>query len=156
MNTYLKPYKEDCRYLQYATISNLPKIIAYGEFVVPDSCYIKETNHINAIDINICYNQLGYYLLYEMIENDLLKQYIDWDPTDFLRYQLSHVFITNLSMKFLKKITNKNFYGSICVDYVKKKKQNVIINTTFIFYENSSVRVKGRCEIIIENSLSKL
>ena len=35
-------------------------ISAKGRFSIPDSCYIDDTGHFNAVEFNICFNQLAY------------------------------------------------------------------------------------------------
>ena len=59
----LTPYKPHCRYLRtaavrYATARSIAA--ASGTFSIPESCYIASTGHFNAVEFNICYNQLTY------------------------------------------------------------------------------------------------
>ena len=37
-------------------------ITGKGRFSIPESCYIDSTGHFNAVEFNICYNQLAYVL----------------------------------------------------------------------------------------------
>ncbi|MGW6540873.1 FcoT family thioesterase [Streptomyces sp. NPDC055051] len=40
-----------------------------GMFTIPEPCYIDDTGHFNAVEFNICYNQLAYYTLAAMIRD---------------------------------------------------------------------------------------
>lgn len=81
----LIPYKENCRYLQHASLEYLPSdptssiqderkilLLAKGRFSVSHSCYIADTGHFNAVEFNICYNQLAYYFIAACIQHQLL------------------------------------------------------------------------------------
>jgi len=69
----LKPYRENATYLKAAEIvevndktaiagTDQKLIIGKGRFSIPESCYIDSTGHFNAVEFNICYNQLAYVL----------------------------------------------------------------------------------------------
>ncbi|NET17718.1 MAG: hypothetical protein F6K08_35290 [Okeania sp. SIO1H6] len=36
------------------------KYLVMGQFSIGESCYIDDTGHLNAVEFNICYNQLLY------------------------------------------------------------------------------------------------
>ena len=64
----LAPYFEHTTYLKEATMirrathgSEKPRdLVAAGEFHIGQSCYIQSTGHFNAVEFNICFNQLAY------------------------------------------------------------------------------------------------
>src|SRR5882724_11344285 len=70
----LKPYRPHARYLRSAQIThfrdkaaegiaaNKGLVTAAGRFSIPESCYIDDTGHFNAVEFNICYNQLAYVM----------------------------------------------------------------------------------------------
>jgi hypothetical protein len=63
----LAPYKLNCRYLLSVVAEYGQKgcslASARAEFSIPESCYIASTGHFNAVEFNICYNQLAYSLM---------------------------------------------------------------------------------------------
>ena len=73
----LIPYKPHCRYFQNAFLT------ARGEFSISESCYIAETGHFNAVEFNICFNQLSYYLIAECSHHQLLNDFSGWDINKF-------------------------------------------------------------------------
>src|SRR5690348_5245638 len=83
LENVLAPYKPHCRYLQRAHVvsgserAGLPaskgtEVSAHGDFAIPESCYIADTGHFNAVEFNICYNQLAYTLLAACVEHKWL------------------------------------------------------------------------------------
>src|SRR5262245_56508099 len=69
----LRPYRAHARYLKSAEITHVhdkavPQgrgkpsslITGMGRFSIPESCYIDHTGHFNAVEFNICFNQLAY------------------------------------------------------------------------------------------------
>ena len=68
----LKPYRPRATYLRSAEItqfseealedsaSDVSLVTGAGRFSIPESCYIDDTGHFNAVEFNICYNQLAY------------------------------------------------------------------------------------------------
>jgi FcoT-like thioesterase domain len=65
----LRPYKQNATYLKSAEITHVNdksaispgtadhKLVSgKGRFSIPESCYIDDTGHFNAVEFNICYN----------------------------------------------------------------------------------------------------
>ena len=72
----LKPYRKHAQYLKSAELTHFQDkcscatkgkdaglITAKGRFSIPESCYIDDTGHFNAVEFNICFNQLAYVCL---------------------------------------------------------------------------------------------
>src|ERR1051326_3438355 len=72
LETVLTPYKKHCRYLQSVPAekdsSGTALLNGRGTFSIPESCYIADTGPFNAVEFNICYNQLTYSLLAQAID----------------------------------------------------------------------------------------
>jgi len=123
LSRLLMPYKPHCKYLksvsvEYASDSlngptrlDLGPISAHGEFSIPESCYIQDTGHFNAVEFNICYNQIAYYLTAECIRHGLLKGVMDWNLEEYLQNQLSNCFISTFSSTFHKPMKSQRFIG---------------------------------------------
>src|SRR4051794_38330665 len=64
----LAPYKRSCVYVRREWIERegAPTSAAGGairaraELAIPESCYIDDTGHFNAVEFNICFNQVAY------------------------------------------------------------------------------------------------
>lgn len=58
----LEPYScKGCRYLidaQYSATED--SVLAYGNFTIGESAYIRSTGHFNAVELILCFNQLAY------------------------------------------------------------------------------------------------
>ncbi|MFE4628383.1 FcoT family thioesterase [Streptomyces mirabilis] len=110
----LEPYRENCRYLRGAELVETPdKIAARGRFGISESCYIDDTGHFNAVEFNICYNQLGYYLIAKCVEDELFPQFSEWSMDDFWKRQLSNVLIYKFSSRFKGMIDPRSFEGEV-------------------------------------------
>lgn len=110
----LQPYRDHSRYLRNARVTSQPDgVSAQGRFSIAESCYIDDTGHFNAVEFNICYNQLGYYLLAKCIEDDLFDAFSAWSMADFWERQLSDVLIYRLSSRFRRMINPRSFEGEI-------------------------------------------
>jgi FcoT-like thioesterase domain len=65
----LQPYRANAKYLHAAELTYVRSdaaandeaslVVGRGHFTIPASCYIDDTGHFNAVEFNICYNQLG-------------------------------------------------------------------------------------------------
>ncbi|WP_030381654.1 MULTISPECIES: FcoT family thioesterase [unclassified Streptomyces] len=110
----LRPYRDHSRYLRQARVSRQPDgVSAQGRFSIAESCYIDDTGHFNAVEFNICYNQLGYYLLAKCIEEDLFDAFATWSMADFWERQLSDVLIYRISSRYRRMINPRSFEGEI-------------------------------------------
>jgi len=80
----LRPYRPHARYLKSAEItafrakaaddkSKTALVTAGGRFSIPESCYIDDTGHFNAVEFNICFNQLAYVAFGKCLEANILK-----------------------------------------------------------------------------------
>ena len=82
----LKPYRKHAQYLKSAELTHFQDkcscatkgkdaglITAKGRFSIPESCYIDDTGHFNAVEFNICFNQLAYVAFGKCLEANILK-----------------------------------------------------------------------------------
>src|SRR5947207_14849377 len=113
----LAPYKLHCRYLQSAIVekqnSSGSVVSAWGSFSIPESCYIADTGHFNAVEFNICYNQLTYCLLAAAIDHKLLDALASWDIARFSRRQLSDFLIVQFFSSFRTPLKASGFEGKV-------------------------------------------
>jgi FcoT-like thioesterase domain len=141
----LLPYKTNCRYLKNVEFEEGEKISAKGSFSVPSSFYIDSTGHLNAVEMNICYNQLCYYLLAKSIHLKLEKisALSDWSLDTFWKHQLTNILIVKYSISFRGPIQPNEFQGMICLDKIFKHDNSVMLKTTFSFHDKNGGLASG-------------
>jgi len=153
----LMPYKANCHYLNEASVmfSKLPLIhssigqdtcilLAKGNFSIPESCYIINTGHFNAVEFNICYNQLGYYLLAECIRHRLFCDFLDWDIEEFIKHQLTNILIIELFSSFHRLMNADKFTGYIEIKKIIKMEKILYLETVCGFKDNNGGYATGK------------
>lgn len=156
----LMPYKSHARYLQQAYINHhriSPQKesywIANGQLNISQSCYIDSTGHLNAVEFNICYNQLMYYLLAECVKNKLLVAFDNWNIDDFFRHQLTNIFISKMTSSFHKIIDPTDFYGYVLFKKIfTNKKKTIFIQSECEFKDQYTGYARGEVLLAIVNS----
>ena len=130
----LLPYRENTSYLKKAFLEydeeEQQHPIMKGNFSIPESCYIDDTGHFNAVEFNICFNQIGYTYLGHCVKEGLLPQLEGFAKNNcdvFFEKQLSHILIVNIHSTYRKPINSDKFYGEIGIKNISKK-----ANCTFI------------------------
>ena len=168
LDTFLEPYKENCRYLQSAKFiypqstssddhqQQLPMRDqgiwhATGNFCIPESCYIVDTGHFNAVEFNICYNQLFYIAIAYLIKNRLIEIMQDWDLEIYQQRQLSDFLIARYSATFKKTINAKNFRGNLAFKKYSTRRGLIILNTEIAFHDQHGGTAQGKVTICVPN-----
>jgi hypothetical protein len=151
----LAPYKPHCQYLQTASVesSRTGRSIAaaWGRFSIPESCYIANTGHFNAVEFNICYNQLTYCLLAKCIEGNVLESFAGWTLADFSRRQLSHFLIARFFSSFQKPLTGRAFEGRVEVVKIAVRRDATFMKTICRFDDDCGGGAEGGATIAIVN-----
>lgn len=113
LDDVLSPYKPGCRYLRTATVGYGPSgvVEASGEFCIPESCYIADTGHFNAVEFNICYNQIAYVMFAEVTRQVLVPQASNFGYERFKEVQLGKSFIVKMSNQFKRPIDTRRFFA---------------------------------------------
>src|SRR5262245_12560670 len=139
----LRPYRENARYVQAARLSHAadkrqPRpddpgswVTVDGDCSIPASCYIDDTGHFNAVELNITYNQLLYLGLAGMAQHGLVGELRHWDLEAFFRHQLPDVLIVEYHAHFPRPLTPRSFRGRFEIREVlpKPHKQMVLLRT---------------------------
>lgn len=120
MHLALNPYTPECRYLKSAQkviSSEVPDIVLNAEFSIPKSFYIESTGHFNAVEANICLNQMSYLLFAEFVAQRFTHPFWEklgtFDLEEFKEKQLAKMFIISLSSRFRKSLDARAFPGRI-------------------------------------------
>lgn len=110
----LMPYKEHCAYVRSAVVTAGPeRAAAHCEFAIPESCYIDDTGHLNSVEVNICYNQMMYYLVAKSVKEGLLAGFANWTLDEFWRHQLPDILIARFASNFRRPVNPRSFSGEM-------------------------------------------
>jgi hypothetical protein len=124
----LIPYRDNCKYLKKCSMEYLPvsgevspdaseaSIVALGELSIGDSCYIDSTGHFNAVEFQICANQLMYTMGAEVTRRRILRAFASMDLEGYYERQLPNVLITNVTSAFRKVMNPRRFRGRLQLD----------------------------------------
>ncbi len=162
----LKPYRTHAKYLKSASItqfcaegglqsSDASVVTGTGRFSIPQSCYIDDTGHFNAVEFNICFNQLAYVVFGKCLEAGLLHQL--WSERtnvsvdEYKEDQLPRMLIVRIDrMRFLKQMKSEDFAAEL-----KLKKMSQIGSTWFLFTSitfSDSQGVKAQGSVVLAYS----
>lgn len=153
----LRPYRQHCRYLKRATIlfDSSSSTMAWqsmtsrGEFSIDQSCYIDDTGHFNAVEFNICYNQLAYVHLAYCIQQHLMPALAAYDLATFYEKQLSNYLIGNISSHYRAQINPRNFFGEVKVSSARSRPKLSILNTECTFSDESGGSSYGEVKLAV-------
>jgi hypothetical protein len=150
----LTPYRESCCYLKKAYFQEqedlgVQGMVMNGEFAIPESCYIDDTGHFNAVEYNICYNQIAYTHLGHCINSGLIPELAEYDSESFFEKQLSHFLIATLSSSFQSLINAKHFYGTFGIHALKKTARCTFIKTYCHFHDDEIGKSKGEVTLAV-------
>lgn len=156
----LKPYRENATYLRSAEITEANEkplsagkgqklITGKGRFSIPQSCYIDDTGHFNAVEFNICYNQLAYVLFAASIEKGIMHKVraIDGNaiPTmsEFKHHQLPAMMIVGLESRYYKPLNSKDFTAELSINKISAVGNAWFLFTTITFSDSEGIKAKG-------------
>jgi len=159
----LSPYRPNARYLKSAQITRFVDASAppekaargtglmtgIGRFAIAESCYIDATGHFNAVEFNICYNQLAYAVFGKCIQAGILHR-IRHDKVDaisfpeFKRHQLPSMLIVAIEgVRFFKELKSDSFRGQLTLDRAVPVGKAWFFFTTIAFSDAEGVKAKG-------------
>jgi hypothetical protein len=154
----LQPYRDNAKYLKSAQITHLrdeavndgPLVVGQGRFAIPQSCYIDDTGHFNAVEFNICFNQLAYVVFGHCIASGALQRLIPgWDQrvslsyADYKRHQLPSMLIAKLEGRFSRQLKSDDFTGQLTVNRITGAKGAFFCFTSIAFSDNLGGKSHG-------------
>lgn len=150
----LIPYRTHCKYLKKVyfeqdVAKGVQGLVAKGTFSIPESCYIDDTGHFNAVEYNICYNQLGYVFLGHCVREGLIPELQAYDIETYFRKQLSNILITKIGSKYKTQLNAKHFYGTWGIDSIKKTSKCTFVNTYCNFRDDGNGKSEGEVSLAI-------
>jgi hypothetical protein len=168
-------YRPECRYLNEAWLEH-PRdfdparlidntelgtyVRAAGHFSIPASFYLAPPDkpgeyasfrHFNAVDANICFNQLAYVLLLEGASKGLIPLSMFGVDTDRLRRRrvTVNMMIGKISTTFVRRIDPADFTGWIAVTNMYLRKGMPFIDLEFQFEDSLGGLAVGTCRGVL-------
>jgi hypothetical protein len=149
----LNPYAaKKCIYLKSAAHSFHSGSVMYGTratFSIPDSCYIDSTGHFNAVELNICANQMYYVLWADIVRRKKMPEAVHWTEQHFKARQLPGMLIVRMESEFRKPIDAADFSAEGCITRVRfigsGNKKTLFLRTQATFRDEHAGL--ARCEI---------
>ncbi|KLO32565.1 FcoT family thioesterase [Mycobacterium haemophilum] len=152
----LEPYSyKGCRYLidaQYRATAD--SVLAYGNFGIGESAYIRGTGHFNAVEMVLCFNQLGYSAYAQGVVNNDIAALRGWSIADYCRNQLSSILIKSTSSRFKKLINPQKFSACLHVHdlrIVERTWRYLQLSNTIEFWDDNGGSATGEFEVAILN-----
>ncbi|MFJ6074762.1 FcoT family thioesterase [Streptomyces sp. NPDC093065] len=158
----LTPYRDNCQYLKSAEVvlggSEEGVARALCEFEIEESCYIDSTGHFNAVEFNICYNQMFYYIAAKAVQDGLFAPFDRWSMQDYWDRQLPDILIAKLASSYRRGIHTSRFQGEITLEKVVERAPSadrggmVVVNTGCRFWDQAGGDSRGEVKIVITNA----
>lgn len=149
----MQPYRANTTYLKSAEFiqeeKGLQGLTMQGTFGISGSCYIDDTGHFNAVEYNICYNQIGYVYLGHCIREKLIPELSKYSIECFFEKQLSNILIVKISSSYKKPIDPRRFYGTYGVKSINVKSTCVFLETYCNFYDDGIGKSQGEVLLAI-------
>jgi hypothetical protein len=156
----LKPYRENATYLKAAEITQVNDktavagtdqklIVGKGRFSIPESCYIDSTGHFNAVEFNICYNQLAYVLFAGCINAGVMGKVRAVqgagipNMAEFKNDQLPAMMIVALESRYYKPLDAKDFTAELSINKISAVGNAWFFFTTITFSDAEGIKAKG-------------
>ena len=158
----LKPYRAHTRYLKAAEITHCRDefaadsaandaalVIGSGRFSIPESCYIDDTGHFNAVEFNICYNQLAYVLFGKCAEAGILHRILGPKANlpsfaEFMQHQLPSMLIVRIDdVRFFKQMKSGDFRAELRIEKFAKKGGALFFFTSIAFFDCEGMKAQG-------------
>lgn len=156
LSRVLEPYAyKGCRYLidaQYSATAD--SVVVYGNFGIDESSYIRGTGHFNAVELVLCFNQLGYSAYAQGVVTKDISALRGWSIEDYCRNQLSSVLIKNTSSRFRKLINPQRFSARLHVHdlrIVERTWRYLQLSNTIEFWDDNGGSATGEFEVAILN-----
>ncbi|MEO7734080.1 MAG: FcoT family thioesterase [Kofleriaceae bacterium] len=150
----LSPYRTGCRYLQQMWIDFYGEateaagavggaIVGRGQFSIPESFYIDDTGHFNAVEFNLCYNQIAYIYLAYCADRKLIPAMREVDLAYYRRQQLGGILIAKFSSSFHSRMAAERFWGEVSLPRTDERKRLWLLDTHIRYWDDAQGRSEG-------------
>jgi hypothetical protein len=169
----LRPYRPISRYLKEAVITHFRDkasegpaatsglITAEGKFAIEESCYIDDTGHFNAVEFNLCFNQLAYVMFGKCVAEGLMGRLrcerVEV-PTfsEFKRHQLPNMVIVSIESRYYRQLDSRSFTGTLRLERISPVGGAWFFFTTMTFADSEGVKAKGSVVLAFSPSFTPL
>ncbi|KAA1250462.1 hypothetical protein F0Q45_09595 [Mycobacterium simiae] len=156
LSKVLEPYSyKGCRYLIDAeSKSNANSVVAYGNFKINESAYIRSTGHFNAVELILCFNQLAYSAFAPAVINDDIPAFHGWSISDYCHHQLSSMLIKSTSSRFRKPINPQKFSARLqSQDFqiIERSLRYLLVPCAIEFWDETGGAASGEFELAVFN-----
>lgn len=140
LDRILRVYKPHCRYLLRGVVESGPAdsalpVTLKGDFGIAESCYIDDTGHLNAVEVNIAFNQAYYVLTAHACAHGLVPELAGWDLAKFERWYLEGSLIHDLRSRFKRVIDPRGFQGEISIESALRTRRFVVLKLAHRFFD---------------------
>ena len=152
----LEPYAcKGSRYLVDATYrATADSVLAYGNFSIGDSSYIRSTGHFNAVELVLCFNQLAYSAFAPAIINEEIPVLRGWSIDDYFNYQLPSMLIKTTASRFRRPINAHKFSARLlCKDFevIERSWRYLKVPCAIEFWDEQGGAASGEVELAALN-----
>ncbi|OSC39856.1 FcoT family thioesterase [Mycobacterium decipiens] len=156
LSRVLEPYSyKGCRYLiDAASKATADSVIAYGNFRIGESAYIRSTGHFNAVELLLCFNQLAYSAFAPAVINGDIPALRGWSIDDYYGHQLASMLIRSTSSRFRKPINPQKFSARLlCRDLqvIERKWRYLLVPCAIEFWDEYGGAASGEIELAALN-----
>lgn len=152
----LEPYAcKNSRYLidaEYRATED--SVLAYGNFSIGDSSYIRSTGHFNAVEWVLCFNQLAYSAFAPAILNEEIPVLRGWSIDDYFNYQLPSMLIKTTASRFRRPINAHKFSARLlCQDFevIQRSWRYLKVPCAIEFWDEDGGSASGEVELAALN-----
>ncbi|HET7500124.1 MAG TPA: FcoT family thioesterase [Kofleriaceae bacterium] len=154
IQSILTPYRAECRYLQKLWIDcydppGAPtgavggSIVGRGQFAIPESFYIVDTGHFNAVEFNLCFNQIGYVYLAYCFDHKLIPPIAEVDLAYYRRQQLGGLLIAKFSSTYRTQMRAARFWGEFSLSKTIERNSLWLLDTRIRYWDDGDGRSEG-------------
>jgi len=155
----LAVYRPDCRYLLDAevTTNEAGNAKATCRFSIPAPFYIEDTGHFNAVEFNLCYNQMMYYAVAKSVRENIMTPFAEWAEDDYRSRQLADFLIVDFHSSFPRGVRSAEFWGEIDFVTVRERPSGpnwaavIMAETTVRYWDAHGGRCTGEVRLAVTN-----
>lgn len=155
----LSAYFDTARCLETADIrveqsDGKEELVSRGIFSILESCYIRSTGHFNAVEFNICYNQIMYDAIAHASKYGLTAHFSSWGVEGFFARQLPDILITKFHSRFSRPIDSTRFRGEFAIRSARLYRATqpfLFLKTICRFFDDACGEAVGEVDLAIRN-----
>ncbi|NJQ13809.1 FcoT family thioesterase [Streptomyces bohaiensis] len=153
----LRVYRPDCRYLRTAVVEETEDGLARARctFSIPAPFYIDDTGHFNAVEFNLCYNQMMYYAVAKAVKEGIMPPFAEWSLEDYWQRQLPAFLIVDFRSTFAKAMGSHRFHGEITFTRARRytggrdRRPMIVADTACRYWDDDGGHCHGEVRLVV-------